>query len=39
MGYRKVLLLGNGINRSFSSETWDDIIKNMAVIKFQERFS
>lgn len=31
MGCRKVLLLGNGINRSFSSETWDDIIRNMAM--------
>ena len=31
MGGRKVLLLGNGINRSFSSETWDDIIRNMAM--------
>ncbi len=31
MDYRKVLLLGNGINRSFSSETWDDIIRNMAI--------
>ena len=31
MSYRKVLLLGNGINRAFSSDSCEDVIRKMAM--------